>query len=188
MLAPVLVTPPTDLPITLEEAKLHLRVSHDEEDGLIENLIRAATQHVDGWTGVLGRAVMPQTWRQDFDGWSCLRLLLNPVREIESVTYRDSDGNQQTLDPAVYTLRVDDGGAYVDLAPGQSWPAVASSVDAVSVTYEAGYDEAPAPIRQAMLLLIGHWYDNRQATIVGTNATEVPLAVGALLSPYRRVV
>lgn len=187
MLAPVLVTPPTDLPITLEEAKLHLRVSHDEEDGLIENLIRAATQHVDGWTGILGRAVTPQTWRQDFDGWRCLRLLLNPVREIESVTYHDSDGDQQTLDPSAYALRADGGGAYVDLAPGQSWPAVASRVDAISVTYEAGYDEAPEPIRQAMLLLMGHWYDNRQGVVTGTIATEVPLAVDALLSPYRRV-
>lgn len=187
MLAPVLVTPPADLPITLEEAKLHLRVSHDEEDGLIEGLIRAATQHVDGWTGILGRAVMPQTWRQDFDSWRCLRLLLNPVREIESITYRDSGGDQQTLDPAAYVLRADGGGAYVDLAPGQSWPAVASRVDAISVTYEAGYDEAPEPIRQAMLLLIEHWYDNRQAVIVGTNAVEVPLAFGDLLAPYRRM-
>jgi uncharacterized phiE125 gp8 family phage protein len=64
---PVLVTPPVAAPVSLAEAKAHLRVDFDDEDALISGLIDAATQHLDGWSGVLGRALMPQTWEMSLD-------------------------------------------------------------------------------------------------------------------------
>src|SRR5690606_10673336 len=64
---PVRVTPPAIQPVTLAEAKLHLRVDHDDEDALISNLIQAATGHLDGWTGILGHCLVEQVWRQDHD-------------------------------------------------------------------------------------------------------------------------
>lgn len=185
---PILITPSTELPVSLEEAKAHLRVEHDEEDSLIEGLIRAATDHLSGWSGRTGRALLPQTWEQDFDRFHQLRLRIGPVREVQSVTYYDSEGDQQTLDASVYALRQDAQGAYLDLAAGQSWPATDGRVSGIRITYEAGYDETPAAIRQAMLLLIGHWYEHRQAVASGVTVAELPLAVDALLTPYRRAV
>ena len=113
MLAPVLIAPPDDLPASLDLAKLHLRVDHDDDDVLISSLISAAVDHLDGWTGVLGRCLVEQVWRQDFDALApCLPLQLGPVIEIVSVKYVDDRGDVQTLDPDGYRLRSDAGGRW----------------------------------------------------------------------------
>uniref|UniRef100_UPI002AFFC390 head-tail connector protein n=1 Tax=Hoeflea sp. TaxID=1940281 RepID=UPI002AFFC390 len=85
---PVLVTPPAILPVSLAEARLHLRVDEDADDTLITSLIGAAVDHLDGWTGILGQCLVEQEWRQDFDAFaSCLSLPLGPVTSITSVDY-----------------------------------------------------------------------------------------------------
>ena len=198
MHAPVLVTPPAIQPVTLAEAKAQCRVEDASEDTLIGVLIDAATAHFDGWTGVLGRCLAEQTWRQDFDSWARpLRLPLWPVISVTSVTYLDANGDSQTVASANYTLRRDAGGAVVDFLDTYDFPTLQTSTPAaVSVTYVAGYadseDEtpvstAPAPIRQAMLLLIAHWHANREAVNVGASVSVYPMAVEALTAPYRRL-
>lgn len=74
--------------------------------------------------------------------------------------------------------------------PDQVWPGSYHREDAVSVTYVAGYgnaDAVPAPIKAAILLIVGHLYENREASTVGVSAELLPMAVDALLAPYRRV-
>ena len=195
---PVLVTPPEILPVSLAEAKLHLRVDHGDDDALIASLIKAAVDHLDGWTGILGRCLVEQTWRQDFDALAgCLPLSLAPVAEIVSVEYVDENGVTRTLDGSDYALRVDAGGrAFLNVS---ARPAASSA----SVTYKAGYPTIPEvpedgdtpavpaqsmvpdAIKAAILLLIGHWYANREA--VAGEFSVVPMAVEALIAPYRRV-
>lgn len=192
MYRPVLVTPPQTTPVSLAEAKAHLRVDHDDDDELITAMIAAATDHVDGWSGVLGRALVTQTWRQDFDCFhACLRLPLAPAVSITAVKYVDPDGVEQTVDSNNYELRSDGDGPYVQFFTTFAAPAISLEGKAVSVTYVAGYGEAddvPAPIRHAMLLMIGHWYDNREAAVVTSGTAQpLPMAVDALLAPYRRV-
>lgn len=186
MLAPVRVSPPATTPVSLTEAKAHLRVDHTDDDVLITSLIDAAVDHLDGWTGILGRALVTQSWRQDFAGFGCLRLPLGPVASITQIKYL-SENAEQTLSPAVYVLRADARGAYVDLASGQSWPGVYSRPDAVSVTYMAGAAtaEVPAALKAAILLFVGHLYANREA--VGETQSELPLGYYALIAPYRRI-
>jgi uncharacterized phiE125 gp8 family phage protein len=192
MLAPVLISAPTLDPVTLAEAKNHLRVDSDDEDTFIEALVTAATAHLDGHSGVLGRALVTQTWRQDFDGFSdALRLPLFPVASITHVKYYDADNALQTLSSSVYSLFVDGGGAYVALAPDQEWPSSYSRVDAVAVTYVAGLavGSVPMPIKAAILLMVGDLYANRETAQVGSVASKIPMSttVDALISPYRRV-
>lgn len=187
MLAPVRTIAPASEPVTLDEAKLHCRVDHDDDDDLIEGLIAAATGYLDGWTGILGRALITQTWRQDFHCFADrMRLSLLPVASITSVTYYDASNEQQTLDDGVYGLFTDGAGPYVGLKPDQTWPGVYGRRDAVSVTYVAGAAEAPAAIKAAMLLMIGHWYANREAASDAPR-TALPMAVDALLRPYQAV-
>lgn len=194
MLAPVRVLAPSGTPISLAEAKAHLRVDHADDDAYVSALIDAATAWLDGWSGVLGRALRSQRWRQDFGcfpGCARGRLALLPTDAIVSITYFDRDNAQQTLASEVYAgPLVDEIGAYFALNAGQSWPDTYSRADAVSVTYSAGYGAAsdvPAPIRQAMLLLVGHWYAVREAVNVGNIVSPIPFAVDALLAPYRRI-
>jgi len=190
MLAPVRTADPAETPVTLDEAKLHLRVDHNDDDTLISSLIGAATAYLDGWSGILGRALVTQTWRQDFCRFSdCMRLPLAPVTSIDKVEYFDGANARQTLDAGVYTLLADARSPFVTLAPGQYWPGIYSRDDAVSVTFVAGCaaEAVPAPIRTAILLHVAHLYINREAVIVGDAPTVLPMSAEALIAPYRRV-
>lgn len=175
---PVLVTAPSTAPVSLIEAKAHLRVDHNEDDDLIGTLIGAAVGHLDGWTGILGRCLVAQTWRQDYDAFApALCLPLAPVMSVTSVT---DDG--EPVAGESYDLETDAAGSsVVRFADG------VSLVGPISVTYVAGYADVPAPIKAAILLMIGHWYANREAVAVGVAVETLPMAADALLAPYRRV-
>lgn len=195
MYRPVLVTAPSAVPITLADAKLHLRVdtADTSQDSVITALISAAVAHLDGWTGILGRCLIAQTWRQDFDRFSrCLRLPLFPVASITSVKYDDESAVSNTVDAANYALLNDDLGAYVEFKTTYSFAGLNVERPAVHVTYVAGDADAasvPQAIKQAMLLLIGAWFENREESAIGVTVAGLPrsVAVDALLSPYRRV-
>ncbi|TXH84829.1 MAG: hypothetical protein E6Q77_01730 [Rhizobium sp.] len=197
MYRPVLVTPPASTPVTLAEAKVHCRANdHTDDDDTLRALISAAVSYLDGWTGILGRCLVEQTWRQDFGCFfTRLPLPLFPVISITDVKYFDSAGAEQTIDPAAYSLQVNDLGAYVRFVDGFSAPALRSDEPAVGITYKAGYANSGEPatstvpdaIKHAILLLVSHWYQNRDAVVIGQQPTELPMAVSALLAPYRRM-
>lgn len=191
MYRPVLVTAPTATPISLTEAKAQLDISYTDKDTMITSLIAAATAYLDGWTGILGRCLVTQTWRQDFDSFSmCLRLPLYPVSSITSVKYDDTSDVEQTVASSNYDLLDDDLGAFVRFKDDYSFPSIHEDRPAVRVAYAAGYANAaavPDAIKQAMLLMIRHWFDNPSAVVVGVTAQAMPMAVDALLAPWRRV-
>lgn len=194
MLVLTRITAPAATPVPLAVAKAHLRVDHDDDDELIESLIATATELLDGWNGILGRALVTQTWRADIERFPLCRYLklpLPPIQSVTSIKYFDTANAEQTFAGAGYSLL---NGAVV-LANGVSFPAAYDRGDAVRITFVAGWpmtegDEpqwtGPAPIRHAILLLIGHWYGLREAVSVSQVKPEaIPLGVDALLSPYR---
>ncbi|WP_196258573.1 head-tail connector protein [Pelagibacterium limicola] len=193
---PVLVTPPAILPVTIAEAKVALRIDGSDEDAFIGGLIRAAVAHLDGWTGILGRCLVEQEWRQDFDKFApCLRLPLWPVISVSSITWRNRAGQLATVAQSGYALKADMLGAYIRFKRDYAAPTDLAEIAAVSVTFKAGYpntgdDEpkstVPEAIKTAILMLLGHWEANREAVNVGNITTELPLGVAALLAPYRR--
>lgn len=192
MLRPVLVTPPATTPVSLVEAKAHCRVEGADSDAVLTAMIAAAVEHLDGWAGILGRALVTQTWRQDFRIFgSRMRLPVGPVASLSGVKHFDASNIEQTIDPSVYVMATDATGSYVELAAGKSWPATYDRSDAVRVTYVAGSDAAdvPASIKAAILLLVGAWFENREETAIGVSVAPLPRSVGvnALLAPYRRV-
>lgn len=190
-LKPLLVVPPALLPVSLEEARLFLRVDSTEEDLVLETLIAAATTYCDGYSGILGRGLVTQTWEQSVAGFpiapcTMIRLQLIPVQSISEIRYYDIAGAPVVMDPGSYALLTDQSGAYATLASGASWPAdAATRDDAVKVSYVVGYgdkaSDVPAPVRQAILLMVSAWYDDRRAGVV-------PPAADRLLSAYRPVI
>lgn len=203
MLAPVRTVAPAGMPVSLEMAKVQLRIVErdsagvvlpHEDDALVEGFIAAATDHLDGLSGILGLALVEQTWRQDLDGFGvCLRLPLGPVKAngIVDVKYFDLANVSQTLDAGTYQVLVDHAGRpHVVLRSGQAWPSTFARPDAVSITFKAGYGAAadvPAAIKSAILLHVGHLYENREAVNVGNAVAALPLGHAALIAPYRRV-
>lgn len=188
MFAPVLVTPPISAPVTLQEAKAHLRVTHDDDDTEIYSMIEAATGYLDGMTGILGRAIMPQVWRESFGGFGCkLRLSLAPVASIVSLTYLDTDGNEQTVPAAQYELAQLAIGPEVLLRAAFSWPGVSYDQSGpVRVTYTAGYpsrETVPQNLKRAILLHVGTMYEYRETLAEKAQPTY---AYEALVAPFRR--
>ncbi len=188
MLVPVLVIPPAANPVTLVEAKAHLNVDYADDDTLIEGLIASATQHLDGYSGILGRALVTQTWeiRAPYFG-NPVRLPLMPVQSVV-VEYLDSSGVTTIADAGLYQILTDNLGPYVVLRSGSSWPTISAAHDAVRVVFVTGYGApaaVPAPIRIAILLMVGHWYANRE-TVAPQGLAVLPLGADALLAPYRR--
>jgi uncharacterized phiE125 gp8 family phage protein len=180
--------------VTLEEAKAHMRVEHDEDDLSITTYIEAAGYWLDGPSGWLGRAIGMQTLEVEFDDFSAwpgtycpprLYLPYPPLVSIVSVKYRDASNEEQTLDEAAYALKPR---GWLEPAYGFYWPATPYGRGGVVVRYTAGYEpeKVPAPIRAAMMMLIAQWYDNRASVSPGEKPLqEMPFAVSALLAPYR---
>ena len=186
VLAPVMVAAPAEAPVSLDEAKAHLRVEHDEDDTLLAVMIDAATQSLDGRTGTLRRCLMRQTWRVDLPGFprsGTIPLPLFPVVSI-SVTYTDTSGAAVDLVADEAMLRQTVGGPVVRRPAGIEWPPTAVADDAVRITCVCGAAaaaEVPAPIRSAILLMVGDLYRNRE---IGTSGSQA--VIGARLAPYRR--
>lgn len=186
---PICVTGPAIEPVTLAEVKAHCRVDGSDEDGLLSALISAAVAHLDGWSGILGRCLISQTWRQTYDRFRPGLRLPMPALSITAITYGDPSGDTVTLDPARYVLRQDACGSLVTPAPWQDWPDTGSCPEAVTVSFVAGYGptpgDVPASIRHAMLLLIGSWMQNRESVVIGAISSDLPMAVDMLLASHR---
>jgi uncharacterized phiE125 gp8 family phage protein len=181
----LLVTPPAIEPVTLTEAKLHIRQDETADDALITSLISAARQHVEN---VTGRSLITQTWRlyrdtfPDYGG--AIRLGRSPVLSVVSLKYYNEAEVEQTLSALDYD--VDPTSGEIALGYGSTWPTSLYRRNAVTIDFTAGYGataaSVPAPFRQAILLLVGDFYANREAHVVGATVNENP-AVDRLLSP-----
>lgn len=187
----VIVTPPAELAVTLEEAKRHLKLllESNEDDADVLLRLTAAIGYLDGTTGVLGRALVTQTWRQDLSMFAGpIRLPLSPAQSVTSVQYYDQAGAQQTLASSAYRFATDNRGPAIVLADGQSWPTTAVRPDAVSVTFVAGYGGAaavPASLKAAILLILGSLYEHREQVQIASGVTELPWGVESLIEPFR---
>lgn len=181
---PVRVTPPADLPVTLQEAKDHTTVDFADDDFLVENLIMAATDHLDGYGGILGRCLVSQEWRQDFAGWDPIFRLPFPDVSAASIEYTDADGNPQTVTPSDYRLIESTRGSLIQFLGRFSRPVHEGNI---SVVFTAGYGEpcdVPWDIKAAICMLVAHWYEQRAAA--SSEAQKpVPYAVDALLAKRR---
>lgn len=178
-------THPTSEPIDTTTAKNHLKVSDAVDDTLVDNLVKAARQHIEEMTG---RSIRQQTWEYEQDEWSDEIWLPRaaPLQSVTHVKYYDTAGTQQTVATSVYLVDSKSEPARLTLKPDQSWPALQSRDLAVSVRYVTGYGstDVPQTLLQAILLLVGHWYANREGVVTGTIATALPHAINALVGPY----
>ncbi|SMC38531.1 head-tail connector protein [Papillibacter cinnamivorans] len=160
----------------------------DAEDSLISDLVTAAREYCEAFTG---RALAPQTLEAYLDRFPCrnhIELPMPPLQSVTSVKYKDSSGTETTMTADTeYIVDVDSTVGRIVLPYGVTWPSfTAWTVNPIRVRYTAGYSATnpmPKTIKQAMLLLICHWYDHKSA--VGDVGGRMELAVHALLSLHR---
>jgi uncharacterized phiE125 gp8 family phage protein len=190
-MALVLVTPPAVEPVTLQEAKNHLRVDIPDDDTLITALITAAREYCEGFQN---RAYITQIWQLWLDAWpngSEIMIPRPPLQAVNSVRYYGADNAEYVLPPSDYIVDTACEPGRIVLAYDKCWPSVTlRPANAVCVEFVAGYggaDKVPQRVKQAMLLLISHWYDTREIAAVGHVIAEVPFTVNALLWQERVV-
>lgn len=188
-----LVTPPTGEPLSLAEAKEHLRIIDDStQDTLIAALITTAREYCEQLCGPL----ITQTWRVYFGEWPEDGFALpGKAQSVASLKYT-SAGVQVTVDASTYRVDTVSMPGRVALDYGRSWPSAAlSPLNPIEITAVLGYGDTgaavPAPIRHALLLLVSHWFEHPEGVIVATKGTvdSRPLAMGveSLLANYRIV-
>lgn len=177
-------TAPAIEPVTLAEAKAHLVISHTDDDDYIEDtLIPAARQHIeDNWD----RALITQTWVYARDHWPLgneIRLPGGHMLSLVGVTYTDSDEVSHSFADILADTEFE---PRVILAYGKSWPSdTLSPLSPIKVEYTCGYgdaDDVPENVKHALKLIIGHWYERREAVLTGTISKEIEFAVSSLLS------
>lgn len=171
----VLVTPASPS-VTLAEAKVHLRIDDGDDDALVSALISAAVAHAERWTGI---ALEEAVWSLSLDGFPSggIGIPLAPVISVDAVAYLDAEGATQSFaDFYVAGQRV---------YPSSTWPATQARAGAVTVEFTAGAG-TPADVRAAILLMIGHWYERREAASE-KGMTEIPMGAYALLNLHRQL-
>jgi uncharacterized phiE125 gp8 family phage protein len=186
----VRITPPATEPVTLQEAKIHLRVDDTEEDTSISMAIQAAREEAEHQTG---RALITQTWERVLDAFPAGAIQLGnpPIISITSVKYFDVNGVEQTLSASAYTLdSVKMPGWLLPSAAYPTWPSTqADTPNTVRVRFTCGYGAAsavPAKVRRWILLRIGTLHEHRQESVIGVSITPLPRDyTDRLLDPVR---
>lgn len=173
-------------PITLEEAKKHLKLEGvlDDEDDQIMSMIVAAREMAEG---KLNRTITQRIREQAFSGWGDMPLRKPPFVQIESVSYYDQDGVENSIEPSDLSVSTRSEPARVSLRYGFQPPALAHQSEAVIVRYLAGYEPGNVPrmIVAWMLLVIGALYAQRESIVVGVSAAMIPEEFNSwLLQPH----
>jgi len=199
----ILLSGPAVEPVTLAEAKAYLRVEHGDDDDVIAALIAGARVHVEAQTR---RALITQSWRLIRDAWpddglpspkrsgfgfaqaGRLSVLPVPLRALTAARVYRFDGTTQALDTAAFVADVAAAPAVLSFAAG-ALPAPGRIVAGIELDVEVGYGDTPAEVpenlRQAIRILVAHWYENRGLIAAGAGVAVLPQTVAALLAPYR---
>jgi uncharacterized phiE125 gp8 family phage protein len=187
-MALVLTSGPALEPVTVAEAKAHLRIDGTAEDLLIGSLILTSRLHIEA---ALGLALITQSWTVVLDQWpqyAEVALPLRPVQTIVDVRVLAADGTPETLLPSSYLFE----GRGVPprlVRTGDAWPKPGRAAAGIEIQLTAGFgampSDVPQTIRQALLLLVAHWYEHRDPIEIGLQGTGIPRAVSDLLSSHR---
>ena len=184
-----LITAPTVEPVTTTEAKAHLAIDDSTFDTQIDSFISTARQVVENHTS---RQINTATWELVTDAFpriptSKLALPKGELQTVDSVKYTDADGNEQTLASSEYQVSDSREPAVIQPAYTKSWPTTRVELDAVRIRFTCGYGDAsdvPEPIKQAILLLVGHYFEHRESVLVNATPQVLPMAVDSLIAQY----
>lgn len=185
-----LLEAPATTPVTLTEVKDQLRVEHTDDDTLINRLISVAVAYTDV-QGALGHAMITQKWGQWVNSTppQTVKLLLGPLIAVTAVKYYDANGTLQTDTLSNYEIFGTEFSTTIGPKEGFAWPVTQDRPDAIRIEYTIGYGSAttdiPETLRHALMMLIGHWYDNRETTMMD-ELSNVPYGFDALMDMHRR--
>lgn len=195
----IIVTQPTEEPLTIEQCRTHLRVEPYQvdsdgvgthpDDGIIMAMQAAAREYCEAFTGLSLAEKTYEFALDEFPAWE-IEIPMPPVVEIVSVTYADDEGAVNTINPSDYVIDRYQKPSWLLPAAGVDWPKAGTFANAVKIRYSAGYgngsdnETLPYALRAAILLVLGHLYANREDATEKALAS-IPIGAEALLRPMR---
>ena len=182
-----LVTAPAATAISLAECKAHSYISTTDDDAYVTALVSAVTAVLDGPDGILGRALITQTWDMYMDSLPAeyINVPLPPLQSVTSIKYLDVNGDQQTLASDQYSVNIYGSQGQIVPAYGVSWPSGRDDTNGVVVRFVCGYTTVPTNITLAMKMLVAHYYENRELTSMSKDSVLLPMGFNALIGSYR---
>lgn len=166
--------------LDLATIKAHLRIDTNQDDAVLLMYMSAAYSFVAG--KISGPVETASGRVAYFDNLGDMDICPR-LQSVESITYHDDDGAEQTLGTDIYQVVTSAIVGRVVLAYGQEWPGHQVFPESVVVTYTAGFETIPTALDQAVLMYIGHLYNNAEAT-APIDLSTVPMAVDSLIAPY----
>lgn len=185
----VLTTAPAVEPVTVDDAKTHLRITHTSEDVLIASLVLTSRLHIEA---ALSLALITQTWTLLLDRWpigDTVDLPLGPLQAIGAVRVKDRTGTATVVPATNYLVDIASRPArLVWNGGGRPDPGLLANGIEIDLTVGFGATSAsvPAPLKHAILMLTAHWYEHRDPVEIGSDAARIPQAVGDLIQPFRK--
>lgn len=166
----ILVTAAESEPLTLSEAKrqCYIRADDDSKDDELADYIAAARQYIEENEG--GNVqIVTATYQLKLDGFprgaGCIELPRPPLQSVDSISYLNGDGDTQSLtEDTDYVVDVAAFPGQIGLAYGKTWPTTRPQLNAVTIQFVAGWTSVPPALKQAMRLLVGHFFENREAS------------------------
>lgn len=185
-----LETAPTVEPVTMEEAKTHLRITHSDEDAYITELVSVARQACED---LQRRSYVDTVWKLWLDGWPsgrCIELPRAPLSAVASVKVYDTADAETTLAASSYVVDDQAIPGRLVLRDGASWPTTTlRAAKGICIEFTAGHGAAatdvPVRFKHLTKLMLAHLFQNREPVVVGTIATEIPMSLRAMLDKDR---
>ncbi len=185
-----MTSPPASEPVTVADAKAHLRIDGSEEDVLIASLLLTSRLHIET---ALSLALVTQSWTLKLDCWPPGRdveLPLSPLRSVDEVRIKDASGVAVIVPAESYLVDLAARPARLVwnnvMPPMPQVPANGIEID-LTVGFGADGDSVPAPLKHAILMLAAHWYEHRDPQEIGGEGARIPDAVGELINPFRTI-
>jgi uncharacterized phiE125 gp8 family phage protein len=185
-----LLAGPAEEPVTLAEAKAWLKVDGADENALIGTLITAARLHLES---VTGRALLTQSWRLVLDAWPAggeVRLPVAPLSALTDIRAFDEDGEEHTIGLAQFLVEAGGAPPRLVLPVTVAGMPVLRQRFGIEIDYVAGYGAAgdvPQELKQALLVLVAHWFEHRDAVVIAGSGAVIPFGFDRLIAPYREV-
>ena len=193
-LKPIRVTPPGVDLIEVTDARRQCNVDDTDSDVFLEMVVGSVTDYLESPAGILRVCLLKQTWQETLSEFPCgaIELPVEPLIGVTKIEYiAEGATTWSEISNDQYEAFSTPGAAYVRMLDGLSWPSTATRAAAVRVTYDAGFgvkvSDVPRGITHAAKLLVAHLFENREATLVGVVAQELPLGVQNLLRPWVRI-
>tara|TARA_R110000823_G_scaffold17068_1_gene54297 strand:+ start:1963 stop:2568 length:606 start_codon:yes stop_codon:yes gene_type:complete len=184
-------TPNAQLIVSLDEAKTHLRIVGNDDDAYITNLIFAARDTFENYTNTLPLLTSCFMFA---DAWfEISTLYFSPLPNsgkaiVNQISYYDADDVQQILPTTEYIVDASHSPIRIGLSQKGKLPALSGRINQVEVAYEVGtkkVNEIPNGVKQAILILVGQWYENRQEAIIGRSVSSIPMTATYLMDRYK---